>query len=121
MTHVDLKAVLLVYGDHESLDLFKIYANDFATRAANEVEMRAIHTREFVAALSITGVNGGNDVEILQKVQRPVNRRDVHGGAETLDPLVPHAWRPVVLPGDDRGPWSKVEHMLTRPTRSERI
>ena len=70
---VRLEAVMLshILGKRQSRP--QIYSDDLPAGPANQVEMSAVYAQEFVAALTVARVNAGDQMEILQEVQGPVD------------------------------------------------
>jgi hypothetical protein len=50
--------------------------------------MRSFHAQMFVATLAVARIEHGDQLELLEKVQRPVNCGNIHAAADNVDTLI---------------------------------
>lgn len=67
---------------------FETGAGDLPAGLAHEVQVRAVDAQELEAALSVFQVDARDQVELLEQIEGPVYRGDVHRRTDLLDEAV---------------------------------
>jgi len=83
-----LKPIGRTQATHERLDFLLFHAREPATRVAEEVRVCAVFPDQLVATLPVAWIQGGDQVEFLQKLQSSIDGGNIHAGTEVMHPGV---------------------------------